>query len=698
MKHHRIGDLITTSELKSILKPALLIWAFFLAIWLLIRFTGLGFQHDVVGLSWGPPGTPITFLQVTLVAFLSFAIVLGGYWIRLKLNQRAEFLFSIRDAAIFIALWGLAVILWSNQPMHPTHFTPPPMPPNNETYPHSDALLFDRSSYHLLYGIGFADRLARRPLYVGMLALFHGIVGGNYDKTMLLQILMLALIPGLVFLLTTRVFNRMAGLIAGGLIVLREQNSIALSGEIVTSHARLMMSDMVTTLGVVVVLYLAVRWLFQEKPGRWEFAIIGASLGLTALIRAQVLILLVPLLLFILLTRKPLAQAVKSSLFVFLGIILVMSPWIWRNWNLTGTFVLDDRGEERLLARNYSLSPVSMPSPLPGETDEEFSARLKADIFSFILSHPGEVAHFVSNHFLRNLATSSVYVAPNYSTDSPVDVVNHLPFWDDWSGNLTRNSSAALFINLGILAFGAAVAIAKNKWLGLFPLVVFLIYSLGNALVRSSGWRFNQPADWIILVYYSAAIAYFPSRIKSLFSKNIPNEASGERTNKVRTMLPQAFILSALFLIGASVPIAERLITPRNFDGITNDAQAALINKKIASADEIESLLENKDALFLSGIGLYPRYVQPNSRFSPLGSSKDYRYLHLWLINEGNYQVVLPLQNVPNDIPHTATVSVIGCRQENYVSAFAVLVHDPSGHILLRSPETPLSCPIAEPQ
>ena len=77
----------------------------------------------------------------------------------------------------------------------------------------------------------------RRPLYVGVLALFHRIVGGNYDNTMFLQVLLLALIPGLVFLVTAKLSTRMAGMISGGLIVLREKNSIALSGEIVTSHA-----------------------------------------------------------------------------------------------------------------------------------------------------------------------------------------------------------------------------------------------------------------------------------------------------------------------------------------------------------------------------------------------------------------------------------------------------------------------------
>ncbi len=695
MKSRSIADLFKV-DLKPILKPALALWGIFLAIWIFIRFTHLGFQHDVVGLSWGPPGTPITFLQVILVSLIGFILALGWHWVVPRFNAKPASLIYIRDILICLILWGLAVFLWSRESMSPTHFTPPPMPPNNETYPNSDALLFDRASYHLLYGTGFTNQLVRRPLYVGVLALFHGIVGENYDDTMFLQILLLALIPGLVYLSTAKLSSRMAGLIAGGLIVLREKNSIALSGDIVTSHAKLMMSDMIATLGVVLVLYLAMRWLFKEKPHTLEFIIVGACLGLTALIRAQALIIFVPIAAFLFFTQKSVAAALKSALLMVLGIILTMTPWVWRNWNLTGTFVLDDRGEERLLARNYSLSPMSLPPQLPGETEEEFSARLKADIVSFIVSHPGEVSHFVANHFMRNLATSSVYVAPNYSMDSPSNVVEHLPFWDDWNGDLTRNSAVALFINLGIIALGIAVSKKRNTAMGLFPVAVYLTYTFGNALVRSSGWRFNQPADWIVLVYYSVAIGYVLSRVITLFVSKAWVSDPNKEISTVSPVYAQAVALLAVILIGASVPIAERLIPGRDFSGFTNAAKTTLQQENIATADEIETFLEQDNAVLLSGIALYPRYVQPNSRFKPMEGLNTDRYLHFWLIDQGDHQIVLPLQNTPEDIPHTATVSIIGCREENYIATVAVIVHGPVEHILLRSPEIEFTCPLPQ--
>ena len=76
MKSNSIADLFK-AVLKPVLKPALLVWAIFLIVWFFICFTRLGFEHDVVGLSWGPPGTPVTFLQVILVAVISVVISIG---------------------------------------------------------------------------------------------------------------------------------------------------------------------------------------------------------------------------------------------------------------------------------------------------------------------------------------------------------------------------------------------------------------------------------------------------------------------------------------------------------------------------------------------------------------------------------------------------------------------------------------------
>lgn len=679
------------NTLSPVWKPALTLLGCFLAVWGFMSITRLGFIFDDVGLSWGPPGTPLTFAQVCTVFMVGalLALAYGIFRYRIRVQQ-----LPIMDVVIFIAFWGLAVILWRSEPVSETHFNPPLAEPNWEYYPNSDAMIFDRSSYHLIFGTGFSNQLIRRPLYVGMLALFHELGGFGYEDTIFLQILILALIPPLTYLLTSRLSNRLAGLIAGGLVLLREKNSIELSGRIVTANTKLMMSDMAAMLGVIAFIYAATKLLSQKDRSIWLLGLAGASLGLTALVRAQVFILIPPLLLFLFLEKRPFKVRMKESLLVVTGMVLVILPWVWRNWNLTGTFVLDDRGEEKLLARNYSEIPVGFPEFLPGETEKEYSARIKREIFAYILEHPSDVASFVSNHFFRNLATSAVYTAPLHSTDSPRGLVDQTGFWDEWQGGLNRSSVFPLFVTLALVAFGIGIAQARERLAGWFPFVAFLFYSAGNALVRSSGWRFSMPADWIVLVYYSIALAYLPSRIRFTFDS--AHEES-EKPSAPRRYAIEAVVFCLMILLGAAVPIAERLVPARDLSTLPEEATKILSSQGVVSRSELDAFLQQENAVFYSGIALYPRYIPLDSRVYLAYTPEEYPFLHFWLINDGDHQIVLPLLQSPGSFPHTATVSIIGCQENNYIATWAVIEHAPQSKVILLEPRLPLSCPLPVP-
>ncbi|MEO7839668.1 MAG: glycosyltransferase family 39 protein, partial [Anaerolineales bacterium] len=564
-------------SLKSIWKPALVILGIFLAVWILISASRIGLVHDNVGLSWGPPGTPISFAQVNLVFAISLVLMFAVTIIRSRFPDIHSHWSSLQDIIIFIGLWVLAVVLWWNQPMSPTHFAPAPVAPNNEYYPYSDAAIFDKSSYQLIHGAGFSNHLVRRPLYVGMLGLFHKIAGPDYDDTIFLQILVLALIPALIYVLTSKLSNRLAGLIAGGMILLQEKNAIELSGEIVTSHAKLMMSDLVATLGVIVITYLCVKLLMKQDHDKWTLAITGACLGLTALVRAQVLVMVPLLIIYAIAARRSIKLGVRDFIPIFLGLVLTLAPWVLRNWNLTGSIVLDDGGEQRLLARNYSDDAAKFPEPMTGESQREFSARLTQGILTFIFENPRDVSFFVSNHFFHNMATSAVFIAPAYSTDSPHRLVGQLPLWGEWNGKLTWASGASLFINLVIVALGISTAQAKYKLAGWIPFTIFLVYSAGNAVVRSSGWRFSLPVDWVIVVYYGIALAHLPSVIKSLlYNKNISIKPIASTSFASKIPFAGATVFFLMFLLGISIPVAERLVPAQDFANYTEDARKSL--------------------------------------------------------------------------------------------------------------------------
>jgi hypothetical protein len=75
-----------------------------------------------------------------------------------------------------------------------------------------------------------------------------------------------------------------------------------------------------------------------------------------------------------------------------------------------------------------------------------------------------------------------------------------------------------------------------------------------------------------------------------------------------------------------------------------------------------------------------------------------FAYLNFSLINNGAQQIVLPLQNSPANIPHTATVSVLGCKDKGYISAWAVIIHSQPPQVLSRVPNASPTCPLSEPK
>ena len=678
--------------LKSVWKTMLFILGGFSLIAIFISLTGIGFTLDNVGLNWGPAGTPLSFAQVNLVMSVGFLLSFLIYAIGAKIKASQSRWLMVLDVGVFVVLWGVAVLLWSSQTISPTHFSPAPSAPNYEYYPYSDAAIFDRMSYHLLSGVGFSDSLVRRPLYVGLVALFHAFGGTGYEGTVFVQILFLALLPSFVYLLTAKLSNRLAGFMAGGLIVFREMNAIALSGAIVTSHAKLIMSDLTATLGIVVFVYAIVLLFKNTRHDKWLLAVIGALLGLLALVRAQSLVLAPLILLLVIIPPRSKKPQFVSAAIILLGLVLVIAPWAWRNWNNTGVLALGDPGEKMLMARNYSLSPIEYPLPAAGETTADFSSRLSQEIFSFMLEHPGNVAFFISNHFLHSLAESTVFIAPVYSTDTPQHLVSQNPFWDIWDGSLSGVNLFALLCNLAILAFGISLAQKDDQLAGWVPLLVFVTYQAGNALARTSGWRFALPVDWITLMYFCVALSYLPSKMGLLFQPSSSALVNYTLSKEKNSVYPMVFLF--LFLIGASVPLAERLIPQQSFEGLKGEAQTALAQRNILTSAQLTQFLEQKNAVFISGIALYPRYYKPDGSIYIADMPEDFKYLHFWLINEDDIQVVLPREKPPEIFPHASSVSILGCTDGSYISAWAVVLHTETGEqVVLQQPSPPFVCP-----
>jgi len=118
-----------------------------------------------------------------------------------------------------------------------------------------------------------------------------------------------------------------------------------------------------------------------------------------------------------------------------------------------------------------------------------------------------------------------------------------------------------------------------------------------------------------------------------------------------------------------------------------------LVSENIISPSELQAFLEQENAVFYSGMALYPRYIVPNSRVHLANTPpRDLNFLHFWLINEGDNQIIFPTKISPDIFPHTSTVSILGCKEDNYIMAWAIILHSSPDRVFIQDAATKLDC------
>ena len=153
-------------------------------------------------------------------------------------NQRALSWYGkvlSKKGVVGFIVWAVAFGIWIAQPLKPNWFAAEARPPNMVAYPNSDASVYDITAQNLLLGEGFKTRgspYTIRPMYGFLLATFHAIGGLDYEPIIWMQVALLALIPALLYTLTTRIHNRYSGILVALLFILRERNAIIMGDTI----------------------------------------------------------------------------------------------------------------------------------------------------------------------------------------------------------------------------------------------------------------------------------------------------------------------------------------------------------------------------------------------------------------------------------------------------------------------------------
>jgi len=664
---------------------------------------------------WYGAGVPV------LVSQLGAAIMGGFFFLRFKPQLQSK----RADVLICILIYILTAYLWVREPLQESFLLTGPAYPNHVYYPFADAATFDVASQFPLIGeklLVFNTVFFERPLYLSFLVYLHTLFGQDYETLMAVQGGIFASLPVLVYLIGKSLNVRAVGFSTAIVAMLRGINSIFASNMIDMANPKMMLTDFPAAIGIALAILFTCEWLKEPERNRHYSVWIGGALGVTLMLRTNALLLLafIPLYIFFRLSNER-KQWLIGSCLIFLGVVAITLPWEIRNLALGGQMygpiitkfknVIEQRylpapQPESYLPQNRGLASITL-----------MNTELISSLYSDTDSIQGDqacdgVVCFSSNHFLHNIITS-ILILP---TTPLLDDLEHLIrernpyYWKaEWDGTFNGTAPLFLVLNLFFIATGIAFAWKEKRLAGLTPLAIFVAYNISNGLARTSGGRYIVPVDWIVPLYYLLGVFYIITWLANtmgaqwnIFPKT-PEQAT-QKYNGTSQLSKTLFVFVILFGLGWLIPLSENLRQPRYQNINPTEILAtnrALVEDAGLKSNDLVKFLQSPNASMFIGRALYPRYYKMNqgsfpSAFYPYNTLGFPRTAFKVIGPAGEYSVVLP-GDVPQYLPHTSDVLVLGCNGQDYFDALVVIVLGDNGLIYTRQPESELQCPLQQP-
>lgn len=635
---------------------------------------------------------PVTFFHVLVVV----VGVVGGAVLLRYFRGRFKWLDDLlqRDVLPLLILWILAFSIWSGADIEANYFIDPPRPPNQIYTPTSDAIYYEIQAQRLLIGEGFEDN-AQHSLYTYFLGGLHGLGGEQYLDIVRLQIAVLALIPFFLYKLTSRLGSPLAGWLVSLLFILREHTALLLGDTITVSNVQVLMTEPLATLGVILVLYLGVLWLEDPENSRGIPLLIGGVIGLVVLIRVELISLALALgLISLFVYHKKRKGWMRSALVLTLTIGLVITPWVVRNYQKTGTIRLDKSVVLQWAVNRYTHQEDSEQSLLGEENNPSpgILQRINYKSLVRIAEHTGSslqqsLLYLPSNHLAFGSLDSFIKIVPEkrtivfeggiFSDRYATTYTKTLPYWNvKWDGSLTARTYIPIIFVILMVTAGVAAAWEKQRWVGMLPLLLMVTHITIYAFFIGSGGRYIQVVDWVTLLYFSIGLCrtlvWIGEKLEIKFlAFNEPNGPVAQAPVKEKSgseVWGRAGMAVVCLIIAMSMPIVEGAI-PQRYSTEKLALQIASIDWENSEVEEtdFDSILESVDPSrqqIYYGKALYPGYFEADEfilddragRVPPPGESRMVFYLtgmeHIW--------VSLPISAAQGSFPHGTDVLVVG--------------------------------------
>jgi 4-amino-4-deoxy-L-arabinose transferase-like glycosyltransferase len=349
---------------------------------------------------------------------------------------------------------------------------------------------------------------ARRvPLYPLMIALIYLLVGRHYKAIFLVQSMIDTLVCFLIYLITKKVFdNHKAGLIASMLYFLYipflETNHVIMSETLYNF-----------------LFYLALLFLIHalENQKLSYFMVSGIILGLAHLTRPTVIYVVFLFIFLILWTfRKKIYIGLNNSLTMLILFLIVISPWIIRNYLVFDRFIYSTSLEGENLAYEFlsSYSNITSSNNNQIAIEEVFnrSGEIGRNDFllekakNFYLTNPNKWFFSIPDHLL-------ILWFGNYKNPKP-QILYYATTEKHHSLSISSLVQNLLLLFLSILTF---TKYFKLDWFKIsLPIIIaFLLFNFTETLVTPDHRHFIPLAPSLIIIgSYSLLNLLMSTRLK----------------------------------------------------------------------------------------------------------------------------------------------------------------------------------------
>jgi hypothetical protein len=678
---------------------------------------GVGYQGKAESPGLFLPATvPLIGVQVAVVVIIFIGLNKARKWFVQRFPKSSS-LFQ-KEVFNITILWAVTFLLWISVPVEPNYFIDTPRPPNYEFYLMSDSLDYEIGATSLLAGKGFSN-IVYHPMYVLFYGLLHILAGGQYIKLVNLQVAVLSVVPVMIYLITKTMQNRQIGFFVAGLVILRERNKLLLMENVSGPNVKMIMTEMLTVLCLLISIYLVMKWFHDRRITYLILA--GGFLGISWLIRVELLTLtpvyLMGLTVFSTNDRR---KWIKRILLFIMGVAIVISPWMYRNWQRTGVVYIDKYQKIRNMFRDlpewFNFQPEGLRSDPKyaleivhtSVSDGSIKNQSPVPVWDPVMNYvdyfpadrgfqvPGFLDHFAndfmqlffilpSGHHTMLILDGLVDYDPSgggvslskHGFFSDIYLWKHvrgLPYyWTEWQGEYTVRSIFPVLLSVILVSVGIRTLWDEEPFSVLLLILSLLFYILGYSIYGSSGGRYIQVVDWIPIVFYGVGlIRIIPDRlccgqVENEQEKREGSEKQPSSLNGKGTIMLVVFVIA---FIGLALPLSE-LVFP---DQYTEQILRSKVKSLIRESQEPDSSFGNQmgEETFSSdviayGETVFPRYYLAGERMEDdrFGTIPDYTYsrIEFYLVGTEKTWVNIPLEK-PVDLPDGSEVIVIGSFQE----------------------------------